>query len=298
MSNTESTWHLYESRPSLIAAAIFAALFLLTSTVHLYQRAKSHSRFMNPFIVGGVFQIIGYCARGAAHYKQTSTTIYAIQTLLLLLSPILYAASIYMILGRLIISLKAQLLSLIPVKWLTKIFVCGDILPFVLQGAGGGIMSSGSASNLKTGQWVIVGLCVQLVFFGAFLLASIIFNIRIISAPTVESDKGTHCEGGRRCWSYNWQGLLYTCYLVSVLILARSIYRVVEFAQGNTGYVISNEWFLYVFDACMMVCVMVLLNVFHPAGILSHLTHDGHHRAGSGESVLDYPMRRMPEGRV
>lgn len=41
-----------------------------------------------------------------------------------------------MTLGRLIRHLKAESLSLIPVKWLTSIFVTGDVIAFVAQGAG------------------------------------------------------------------------------------------------------------------------------------------------------------------
>ncbi|RDW84125.1 RTA1 domain-containing protein [Aspergillus mulundensis] len=295
MSTSESTWHLYEYKPSLVAAAIFAALFLITTSFHLYQRVKSHAKFLNPFIAGGVFQVIGYCSRGAAHFHETSTTIYALQTLLLLLAPTLYAASIYMILARIIISVKAQHLSLIPVKWLTKIFVCGDILSFILQGAGGGIMTSGSSSSLKIGQWVIiVGLCVQLLFFGAFLIASIIFHLRIHGAPTAESEKAM--SRGRSCLPYDWRGLLFACYFVSVLILIRSVYRVVEFAQGNSGYVISHEWFLYVLDALMMLLVMLTLNLFHPSVVLNNKRQ--HQRDGSYEAVLqpEYHMRRISEG--
>jgi hypothetical protein len=53
-----------------------------------------------------------------------------------------------------------------------------------------------------------------------------------------------------------------------VLILIRSIYRVVEFVQGNNGYVIGHEVFLYVFDASMMFLVMIVMNVFHPSVVL------------------------------
>lgn len=58
------------------------------------------------------------------------------QTLFILLAPTLYAASIYMALGRIITSLKGEHLSYVPVRFMTKIFVMGDVLSFVLQGAG------------------------------------------------------------------------------------------------------------------------------------------------------------------
>ena len=58
------------------------------------------------------------------------------QTLLLLVSPALFAASIYMILGRIVLVTNGEKFSLIRRVWLTKLFVLGDVLSFVLQGAG------------------------------------------------------------------------------------------------------------------------------------------------------------------
>lgn len=61
---------------------------------------------------------------------------YIIQSILLLLGPALFAASIYMILGRLIVLLDAGHLSIIKPRWLTKVFVTGDVLSFLAQSAG------------------------------------------------------------------------------------------------------------------------------------------------------------------
>lgn len=61
---------------------------------------------------------------------------YIVQTLLLLVSPALFAASIYMILGRIILVTDGENYSPIRRAWLTKMFVLGDVLSFVLQGAG------------------------------------------------------------------------------------------------------------------------------------------------------------------
>lgn len=83
-----------------------------------------------------IVQIIGYIARALAHSNTQSVTIYAMQAILILLAPPLYAATIYMTLGRLIAYLDAERLSLIPIRWLTAVFVTGDVLSFLLQGAG------------------------------------------------------------------------------------------------------------------------------------------------------------------
>ena len=61
---------------------------------------------------------------------------YIMQTLLILLGPAFYAASIYMLLGRIIGFLDADHHSLIPTKWLTKLFLLGDVLSIFGQGGG------------------------------------------------------------------------------------------------------------------------------------------------------------------
>ena len=80
--------------------------------------------------------MIGYIGRILAHNNTDSIPIYSIQTILILLAPALFAASIYMVLGRLIVALGAERLSPIRVKWLTKIFVCGDVIAFLGQATG------------------------------------------------------------------------------------------------------------------------------------------------------------------
>lgn len=58
------------------------------------------------------------------------------QSALILIAPAFLAASIYMTLGRIIEMLDAEANSMIPLKWLTKIFVTGDVLSFLMQASG------------------------------------------------------------------------------------------------------------------------------------------------------------------
>lgn len=58
------------------------------------------------------------------------------QSLIILIAPALMAASIYMILGRIILLTKGEHLSAIKQRWLTKIFVTGDVISLLLQGSG------------------------------------------------------------------------------------------------------------------------------------------------------------------
>jgi hypothetical protein len=56
-------------------------------------------------------------------------------------------------------------------------------------------------------------------------------------------------------------------YLVSGLIFARSVFRVVEYIQGVNGYSMTHEWTLYIFDAVPMLAVSVLFWYWYPGHI-------------------------------
>lgn len=53
-------------------------------------------------------------------------------------------------------------------------------------------------------------------------------------------------------------------YIVSALIMVRSIFRVVEYIMGHDRYLLKNEWTLYVFDATLMFGVVVMLGWRYP----------------------------------
>jgi hypothetical protein len=83
-------------------------------------------------------QWIGYIGRAMAASQTPDWTLgpYILQSLLLLLAPALFAASIYMELGRIIQLTEGEHLALIKRRWLTKVFVTGDVISFLVQAAG------------------------------------------------------------------------------------------------------------------------------------------------------------------
>jgi hypothetical protein len=82
--------------------------------------------------------MIGYAARYVSGKESPDWTLtpYIIQAILLLVAPALFAATIYMELGRVITLIDGEGHALITRKWMTKIFVVGDVLSFFLQGGG------------------------------------------------------------------------------------------------------------------------------------------------------------------
>ncbi|KAJ5553700.1 RTA-like protein [Penicillium frequentans] len=261
--------NLYGYDPSIAAAAIFVVLFVATTGYHVWQLTKARCWYFIPFVIGGIFQIIGYICRIIAHNDLGSVTIYALQSVMTLLAPTLYAASIYMVLGRLVGYLNAESLSLVPVKWMTKIFVAGDVFSFMMQSAGGGLMASKKTSTRNTGSNVVIGgLVVQLLFFGFFVVVAAVFHVRINKYPTTKSSSERQMTRNMGWKQRNWATVLVALYAVSILILVRSIFRLIEYKYGFDGYIMTHEAFSYIFDALIMFIAMVIMNLYHPAVIL------------------------------
>jgi hypothetical protein len=128
-------------------------------------------------------------------------------------------------------------------------------------------MASGTIKNYKLGEDVTVGgLAVQLAFFSVFIVTCVIFHCRVRQSPTHEATVllARLREQKRR----RWESVLVGLYAASVLILVRSIFRIIEYVQGNNGYLISHEVFMYVFDSALMFLTMFVMNVCHPSMIL------------------------------
>ncbi|SPN96557.1 related to RTM1 protein [Cephalotrichum gorgonifer] len=266
MSSTEHVeapekFVFYAYTPSLPAAVIFIVLFALSAGWHVKQLLKHRTWYFIPFVVG--FEAIGYVGRVLSWKESPDFTKnpYIIQSLLLLLGPALFAASIYMVLGRLIVRLDAQALSPVRVKWLTKIFVTGDVLSFFVQGGGGAMMATAkSRDDTRMGENIILaGLGVQILFFGVFIVVTCVFHRRLIARPT-ETSLSLRTP---------WKGLLWVLYGSSVLIMIRSVFRIIEYGMGSEGELLQKEAYLYVFDAVPMFVIVVALNWFHPSRVLS-----------------------------
>ncbi|CAI7609378.1 unnamed protein product [Penicillium palitans] len=262
--------NIYGYNPSLPAAIIFIILFSASTAHHGYQLTKSKCWYFIPFVIGGIFQIIGYICRAASHDNFYGIPLYAMQTLFILLAPPLYAASIYMILGRTVTYLQAEHLSMVPIKWMTKIFVTGDVFSFFLQCAGGGLMSTGGSMREAGSNITIGGLVVQLLFFGFFVIVTTVFHFRISRQPTSKSQSDrdqTRSDGWRQ---RNWFTILVGLYIASFLILVRSVFRLVEYKEGYNGYTMTHEVFMYIFDGLLMLIAMVVMNVCHPAEVIGN----------------------------
>ncbi|EXA32874.1 hypothetical protein FOVG_16020 [Fusarium oxysporum f. sp. pisi HDV247] len=256
-------WSFYRYEPSTAAAVIFVVLFSITTIVHVIQLIKTKTWYMLAFCLGGISEIAGYIGRAINSTEDPGCWTlgpYVVQSVLLLIAPALMAASIYMILSRVILLTEGEVHAVIRRRWLTKIFVVGDIISIELQSAGGSMMSGANEGNnlMKIGEYVIIGgLFFQLAIFGIFIVVVSVFHRRMNRSPTNKSLEP----------SIRWRHYLTTLYITSGFIWVRSMFRVIEYLDGNDGYLMRTEAFMFVFDATLIWIVMVWMNWYHPSEI-------------------------------
>ncbi|KAH9225699.1 hypothetical protein K456DRAFT_1755352 [Colletotrichum gloeosporioides 23] len=260
----------YRYDPSLPAAIIFAVCFGLSAAGHAFQLVKTRTWYFIPFLIGCIVEVVGYAGRAINAIETPNWTKgpYIIQALLLLLGPPFYAASIYMVFGRLVILLDAEKHSLIRRKWLTKFFLLGDILSIFGQAIGSG------PNDYHRWTWH------PNLIFGFFMIVTILFHLRINRDPTPTS----------LVVKTPWRRLLQVLYVASFLILVRSVFRVIEYVMGEDGELQSKEVYIYIFDALLMLAVSAAFNYFHPSRIISNSAATRFTISDPEDQVNKYPM--------
>ncbi|KAM0544974.1 hypothetical protein ACHAPJ_011554 [Fusarium lateritium] len=234
-----------------MAAAIAAcAIFIILTLAQVWRVYRTRRWFGLTIIIGGLFEVIGLAARAQSRSHVSAKGPYIIQILLILLAPIWFAALIYMFLGRLINASGYSHLSPIRTSWLSKIFVTGDILCFLVQGAGAGMLVNADSKSAQTnGKNIILGgLGLQVVIFLVFVVWAVVFYIRIVSKDPLKTINP----------KLQLVRMMVVLYICSVLVMFRNIFRLIEYKQGKDGYLQSHEWPAYVLDVFFMAIIMLL----------------------------------------
>ncbi|THV71026.1 RTA1 like protein [Aureobasidium pullulans] len=253
---------LYHYEPSQGLAVIAAGLFGLGALIHLFQMIRYKTWFFTAFLIGAMMMTLGYAMRFLSARSPDSVMLYALQSLFIILPPSLYAATLYMIYGRLVLFINLPHASLIRPSLVTKIFVIGDLFSFFTQASAGGMMVQ--ASMAKTGKTImLLGLALQLIFFAFFLIVAVTFWLRVKRALRTAAAAPIPQVN-----SIPWPRLFVALFIAAGLIIIRCAFRVVEFQQDADGVLQGHEWYAYVFDAVPMLFVQTLFNIVHAGRVL------------------------------
>ncbi|EKV11507.1 hypothetical protein PDIG_18250 [Penicillium digitatum PHI26] len=251
-------WTAYEYYPSIGTAVVFIISFAIVTLMHTFHMFRTRTWFVIPLMIGGYsiyhliprskqnpdfsrtnsplknsVELVGYIGRVMSSKESPNWTIgpYVMQSTLLLIAP-LFAASIHMELSRIIVIVKGEQFALIRVDWMTKILVTGDHV-------------------------IISGLIVQIVLFGFFLISAVVSQKRLDS----------HSECLAVADQYPWRKHMWALQSSIILVLIRSIIRVVEYSQGTNGYLTEHEVLICVFDGMLMLTLLVVFAIIHPSEV-------------------------------
>lgn len=197
--------------------------------------------------------LLGYIVRYLSIKNPFELLPYVLQSVFIILPPSLYAATIYMLYGRIVTLTDATDLSIIRPTLITKVFVAGDAFAFLLQGGGGGMMTTQGKETLGK-NILLIGLFLQLVSFGFFFVVSAAFYYRVKNSrrpPTPSYGK------------HHWTVIMKVLYVAAALIIFRCIFRAIEFTSATDAAIRKNEVYSYCFDAVPMLIVQVVFNFYH-----------------------------------
>lgn len=127
---------------------------------------------------------------------------------------------------------------------------------------------------------MLLGLFVQLLFFGFFLVISLVFWKRMRNSPKMHSVP----QYGKNHWSK----LLKLLLLAAPIIIFRCFFRIIEFSQGHDGYLVSHEVFMYLFDAAPMFLVQIMFHFVYAADVFGAGSMG---KLGDSESSIDLNPR-------
>ncbi|KAJ5604514.1 RTA1 like protein-domain-containing protein [Penicillium lagena] len=278
----------YRYNPSLAVAIVAAVLYGIAFILTLVQWVRYKSWVWVVMVIASAMEAVGYISRCISVENVTQKQVYVVQFALIVLAPVLIAACCYIVFSRilfLVVPSEARTLRLcwVPPRFITPIFVGFDIFALLLQLGGAVMIASVSptdthaARTLNTGKRVAqVGVIIQLAAFGLFSVAAVRFNF---TSKRFDKSLGDRYESvgekeyriDGRTRDKHWPALLRVVNLTSFLILIRSIYRLVEFTTGVTGYINTHEWTQYVFDALAIYPCVALFIYWHPGKYLPYL---------------------------
>ncbi|KAJ3140451.1 hypothetical protein HK100_009503 [Physocladia obscura] len=242
---------LYGEEPSKTLALSAGGIFTLLFIFHIVQAVQFKTRYLIAAIISAFMEALGYGMRYKSIDDPFNVNGYAGQQGMIILAPVLLAASQYVVLEKIILQI-GESASPIRASLIAKIFVACDVLSFAIQGAGSGILVS-SVQHYTMGTNILIGgLIIQVISYASFLTTALV----------------VYSRGKKLNDEEEWRRMFQALFTGAILVMIRSVFRVIEFAMGYNGPIATNEKFMYVFDFGLVAGAMLLFNIFHPGKLL------------------------------
>lgn len=251
---------IYGYTPALALAVVGAVTFGISTLLHLVQLIRYRTWYFAIIIVGAAMEVVGYIFRALSSRIDPYSVIYfVVQYFFIVCAPVFFSAAIYVVLSRFINKAGRQYAPL-PPKVIVIVFVVLDIITTGIQIAGAALIGTAEShgkSPTTANNILLAGLAIQVFSFAVFfaLLCACIWRTR------QQKDRTAWAISGRA------QLLLLALVITSVLIELRTIFRLIETAQGVFGYLSSHEAFFGCLEYLPVVLAVSTWNVLHPGSL-------------------------------
>ncbi|ODV67531.1 RTA1-domain-containing protein [Hyphopichia burtonii NRRL Y-1933] len=298
----ELAWskNLYDASLSKTANWIFTAVFIFAFVCHTGLMLYSRFWYFGiAFFCGSGLELAGYLARALSVHDWTNDDKFFCQIISLTIAPAFIMGGIYYLLAQFLI-LYGRQYSILKPMWFSYIFIFCDVASLVIQAVGGAMAATAiqDYESTDSGTHVMVaGIAFQVFSMSLFLvlLFHFLFKIYFRANPNIKfsfgrlfhlflvtpKGKALHQQLDPY-YNPNYQSVRSRklvhygpiVLLVSVaFVYVRCVYRVVELAQGWTGYLITHEAFVMTLDALMIFFTCITLVIFHPVFLIGRHAH-------------------------
>ncbi|KAH7308743.1 RTA1 like protein-domain-containing protein [Rhexocercosporidium sp. MPI-PUGE-AT-0058] len=256
---------IYGYYPSLAGNVVMVIIFAICALSQVFLGIKYRLRAY-PIVVclGCLGECIGYIGRVVMHSNPWDHSGFIIQILLLIISPSLLAAGLYLTLKHLVRHYGPQY-SRLSAKLYTWLFVGCDIIGFLMQCIGGTIQASADKTDRKAldlgNDIMVAGICFQAATMVACGILSLDFAYSLYKHRE-ERKEVVHVRSPKGPEGFQFY---MGCFVVAfVAILVRCVYRIPEMAGGWKNPLMRNEVEFMVLDGAMIAFASILLTVAFP----------------------------------
>lgn len=312
--------NLYRADLNLGANVFFCVIFGVVMLWHFIVGGLfKYWYFFFMFGIGSGLDFGGYLARAVSATDETAINPFLVQIIVLTIAPAFIMAGIYYLLGRQIVYLGDRYSWLKP-RWFSYIYVTCDVISLVIQAIGGGMAATALADNDDTdsGTHVMVaGIAFQVLTMSTFIIVGGNFALRswFRALPEVKfsvtnflslffnvgkaNELYSHLEPeynpdfahvrNRKLGRYVFPAIFTS----TVLVYIRCIYRLVELAEGWTGFIIRHEAFLFALDGAMILLTCFIFVPLHPGFLWGRYHPTLSYKKGNKKTQDDYDQEKL-----
>ncbi|KAJ6566941.1 RTA1 like protein-domain-containing protein [Mycena capillaripes] len=224
--------------PHEYVAVIFLVLFGII--LHISQAIYYRMWWILPTAcLCGIGELVGWSGRLWSSFSPSLKTPFLMQLVLTVLAPTPLIAVNFVLLFWLVARLGLCYAHLTPNRY-TALFLSCDIMALAVQGVGGGLASSASdQAGVKQGVNIILaGIVFQFGSIITYCCLACDFLVRYLMDRPLRIESGTRCVLEGRI-----KTMIYALAFSTLLLFIRSVYRIVELADGWTGCIMHTEAF-------------------------------------------------------